>query len=240
MTDSTATLPTRQHLVQVIRSLDHHLPIQLAELLDQPRFADGASALARLADETHLGAAVAALADGEAAWLAEALLTRWSAIGEAVLDPGAAIVTPIEVWVGDEAVRVSVTAMVVGADPGWELIWDGATAVGGARAVVVVEPGVSTATCRVHVRARTGARRIALTAAARIAIRRPSVTVRDDRRRIVVVDQLGAPAVGVALRIGDAEHVTGSGGLVELGQPAPRGAALHVQGVPSGRIPAEP
>jgi hypothetical protein len=239
VTDASTMLPPRQHLTQVVRSLGHHLAVELAGLLQHPRFADGAHALARLADDTHLGTAVTALADDEAAWLADVLLARWSALGEPVLDPAAAIVAPSEVWLGAEAVRIAVEVVVVGAEPGWDAVWDGASTASGARAVLVAAPGASTCACRVHVRARTAAGRVALTASARIAIRRPAVTVRDDRRRIVVADQLGAPAVGVALHIGEAEHVTGPGGLVELAQPAPRGAALRVQGIAAGRIPDE-
>jgi hypothetical protein len=87
------------------------------------------------------------------------------------------------------------------------------------------------------VRARIADGRVSLTAAARIVLRRPVVTVRDDRRRVIVADQAGAPAVGVTLAIGDTEHTTGPGGLVELAQPATPGAALRVQGIPAGRIP---
>ena len=239
MSDALLALPPRPQLAQLVRSLAHHLPIQLGGLLPHARFTEGATALARLADDRHLAAGVAALADAEAAWLAELLLARWSAIGEPVLDPEAAIVAPVEVWVGAEPVRVCVEVVVVGADPPWDAVWDGATAVSGARAVVVVKPGASAAACRVHVHARTAAGRMVLTAAARIAIRHPSVTVRDDRRRVVVVDQLGTPAVGVTLGIGGTEQVTGPGGLVELGQPAPRGAVLRVQGIVTGRIPIE-
>ncbi len=239
MTEAASTLPPRPQLAQLVRSLGRHLPLQLAELLPHARFADGVKALDRLGDDAHLDAAVAALAEVEAAWLVELLLARWSAVADPVLEPLAAIVAPNEVWAGVEPVRIPVEAVVVGTESGWEAVWEGATALGRARAVVVVEPNASAGACRVHVRARTAAGRVALTAAARIAVRRPSVTVRDDRRRLVVADQLGTPAVGVTLHVGDAAHVTGAGGLIELGQPAPRGAALRVQGVSAGRIPDE-
>jgi hypothetical protein len=68
-------------------------------------------------------------------------------------------------------------------------------------------------------------------------LRRPVVTVREDHQRIVVADQHGAPAVGVALAIGDAAYTTGPGGLVELGQAATPGTFMRVQGIPAGRIP---
>ena len=243
MTTASATaateLPPRQRLVQLIRSLGRHLPQQLAPLVAHPRFAEPAAALARLSDDAHLTAAVALLADAEAAWLADLLLERWAALAEPVLEPIAAIVGPVEVWLGREPIRVPLSVAVVGAEPGWEVVWDGAAALAGSggSAVAIADPAAHLITCRAHVRARTPSGRVALTAAARILLRRPVVTVRDDRRRLVVADQHGAPAVGVTLAIGDSEHTTGPGGLVELAQPAAPGAALRVQGIPAGRIP---
>jgi hypothetical protein len=235
MTDSA--LPPRQRLVQLVRSLGRHLPVQLAPLVAHARFAEPAAALARLGDEAHLHAAVAALGDAEAAWLADLLHARWRTLADPILEPIAAIVAPVELWLGREPVRIPLSVAVVGAEPGWEVIWDGATATTSDHAVAIADPAAHLIACRAHVRARTAAGRVALTAAARIVLRRPVVTVRDDRRRLVVADQHGTPAVGVALAIGDVEHTTGPGGLVELAQPAAPGAALRVQGVPAGRIP---
>ena len=242
MTTSSPTapeLPPRQRLVQLVRSLGRHLPEQLAPLAAHPRFAEAAAALARLADDAHLTAAVSSVADAEAAWLADLLLERWRSLAEPTLEPIAAIVAPVELWLGREPVRVPLSVAVVGADPGWEVVWDGATAMSGSSgaAVAIADPAAHVITCRAHVRARTPSGRVALTAAARILLRRPVVTVRDDRHRIIVADQHGAPAVGVILAIGDREHTTGPGGLVELAQPASPGAPLRVQGVPAGRIP---
>ncbi|HSR97008.1 MAG TPA: hypothetical protein VLM79_08170 [Kofleriaceae bacterium] len=232
-------LPPRQRLVQLVRSLGRHLPQQLAPLVAHPRFAEHAAALARLSDDAHLTAAVSALAETEAAWLADLLLERWHLLAVPVLEPIAAIVAPVELWLGREPVRVPLAVAVVGAEPGWEVMWDGATATSGTpgAAVAIADPAADLIACRAHVRARTATGRVALTAAARIVLRRPAVTVRDDRRRIVVADQHGAPAVGVTLAIGDSEHTTGPGGLVELAQPAAPGAPLRVQSIPAGRIP---
>jgi hypothetical protein len=232
-------LPPRVRLDQVVRSLVRRLPLQLGRLLAHGRFESGARALARLGEDAHLSAALEALGEGEAAWLADEMLARWSLVGEALLDPVAALVAPPEVWIGEEPVRVRVELRVVGAEPGWDAEWDGAQAVDASQAVVVATPGAATVGCRAHVRARTAGGRIALTASARIAVRRPSVSVRDDLRRLVVVDQQGSPAVGVRLRIGDSEHVTGPGGLVDLEQAAPRGATLLVEGILAGRIAAQ-
>jgi hypothetical protein len=235
-TETPVVLPPRQQLARLIRSLGRRLPVQCAGLLSDPRFAEGRGALARLANDAHLTSAVGALADAEAAWMVDLLYTRWCAVGDAVLEPMAAVVAPAEVWVGSEPVRLAVEAAVAGTDPGWEVAWDGVASASGARAVVVVEPNARSVAVRVHVRARAESERVALTAAARIAVRRPSITVRQDRRRLVVVDQLGAPAIGVTVRVGDAEYQTGAGGLLDLDQPAPRGADLFVQGIRAGRI----
>src|SRR5262249_52292041 len=153
------------HLIQLVRSLHRHLPGQLDGLLSHARFAEGSGALARLGEESRLAAAVAALAEAEAEWLGGLLHPRWAAIGEPLLDPAAVSVAPGEVWVGAEPARVPVEVVVIGADPPWEAVWDGATAQAGARAVVVVDPAASTAACRVHVRARTAEGRVALGAA---------------------------------------------------------------------------
>jgi predicted NBD/HSP70 family sugar kinase len=238
--EASSALPPRAHLDQVVRSLVRHLPDQLAGLLSHGRFTDGAAAMGRLGDDAEWPALLAALGDDEAAWLAEVILERWSALADVVLDPVAAIVAPPEVWIGGEPVRIPVRVSVVGAEPGWETAWDGAAAIDAARAVAVAAPGVASVVCRAHVRARTAAGRTALTAVARIAVRQPSVSVREDLRRFVVSDQTGAPGVGVTLRIGERDHVTGPGGLVELDEPAARGAALRVEGVLAGRIGRDP
>lgn len=230
-------LPPRERLVQLVRSLGKHLPAQLAPLIAAKRFTDGTSALARLADDAHLSAALALLADSEAAWLAERIEARWRAVAEPVLDPIAAIVAPPELWIGREPIRVPLAVAVVGAEPDWEVVWDNATSTTAGHAVAIAEPDAHVLAVRVHVRARTAIGRMSLSAAARIALRRPTVTVREDRRRIVVADQHGAPGIGVSLTIGDAPYVTGPGGLVELGQPASPGATMRVQGIPAGRIP---
>lgn len=235
----TAELPPRQRLLQVVQSLAHHLPGTFDTLLAHPRFAAAAGTLVRFRDEAVASTAVAAVAEDEAAWLAELLLERWRLIGEPVLDPVVAIIAPAEIWIGVEPVRITIEAVVVGSEAGWEVIWDGATPIGAARAAIVIAPGTDSVACRVHARARTASGRVALTSGIRIPVRKPIVTVRDDLRRIVVTDQHDVPAVGVRLAIGDVEHVTGPGGLVELVEPAPRGATLRVQGIASGRIPNE-
>jgi hypothetical protein len=225
-------LPPRQRLGRVVRALARQLPAQLDGLLDHVRFAAGAGALARLGEPATLDAALAAVGDDEAAWLADRLLERWRLIGEPVFEPEAVLVAPAEAWVGREPVRVPIELIVDGADPGWEAIWDGATTAGDpARAVAIADPAAELVSVRAHVRARAGVARVALTAVAHIAIRRPSIAVRDDRRRFVVTDQKGRPGVGVTLRIGDTDHTTGPGGLVELTDPAPADAVLRVNSI---------
>jgi hypothetical protein len=220
----------------VLRALARHLPEQLAGLVEHRRFDAGRASLARFADAAHVEEAVAAMSPEEAAWLAELLLGRWREIGVVRLDPEVAILAPSEVWIGAEPLRVPVELLVVGVEPGWEVVWEGVASSDGGRAILVAEPEAAKVTCRAHVRARDASGRVALGAVARIAVRRPSVIVHEDRRRFVVVDQAGAPAVDVVLRIGDAEHRTGPGGLVELAQPAARGVPLRVQGFAAGRV----
>ncbi|MGH2898166.1 MAG: hypothetical protein ACRDMZ_05780, partial [Solirubrobacteraceae bacterium] len=136
-TDPGPELPPRQRLVQLVRSLGRHLPQQLAPVAAHPRFAEPAAALARLADDAHLTAAVSSLADAEAAWLADLLLERWRTLAEPVLEPIAAIVAPVELWLGREPVRVPLSLAVVGVEPGWEVVWDGAVATSGSAGAAV-------------------------------------------------------------------------------------------------------
>jgi hypothetical protein len=239
MSEAEQFLPPRQRLAHVLRSLAKHLPRQLEGLIEHARFSSGAAALARLATDETLTEAAAALSEAEAERIAELLWSRWGDVAEPVLDPVAAIVAPAELWVGPEATRIPVRVVVLGAEPGWEAIWDGAISAAGERATLSADADASSSSCRVHVRARTAAGRIVLVATARVSLRRPRVTVRDDACRILVEDQHGAPGVGVVLHIGEVEHRTGPGGLVELAQPAARGARLRVEGIAAGRIPDE-
>jgi hypothetical protein len=239
VTEPPLSLPAHERLAHVLRSLLKHLPRQLEGLLEHARFGAGAQALMRFAADAHLTDAVTAVSPGEAERLAELLWTRWSGLAQPVLEPAAAIVAPTELWAGPEPTRIPVHVVVLGADPGWEVVWEGAVSRAGERAVLVADADASVVSCRVHVRARCAAGRIALVAAARVSIRRPTVTVRDDARRILVADQHGVPAVGVVLHVGEVEHRTGPGGLVELEQPAARGTRLRVEGVAAGRIPNE-
>jgi hypothetical protein len=234
---SRPVMPPRQRLGRVVRALAHHLPSQLPDLLAHRRFTDGAAALARLAATEHLDAALAAITDDEAAWLADLLLERWGRVAEPALAPEAAIVAPAEVWIGRQPVTVELALVVDGTDSGWDAEWDGATqGADPGHATILLDPGQSIAAVRAHVRARAAGQRLALGAAATIEVRRPKVTVRDDRRRFLVTDQADRPALGVTLAIGDAEYATGPGGLVEIESAAPAGASLRVEGIAVGRI----
>ena len=121
-------LPPRQRLARIVRELVRQLPGQMAGLLDDARFDGGRAALTRLGNESTLDATVASLAPDEAERLADRLLARWQLLAPVALEPAAAIDAPDEVWVGDAPVRVELTVRVVDADPGWEVVWDGATA----------------------------------------------------------------------------------------------------------------
>src|SRR4051812_6480509 len=80
-------LPPRQRLGQLLRSMSKHLPGQLDGLLENARFTDGAAALQRLADPTHLEKALARMSLEEAGWLADVLTERWSWLGDLQLEP---------------------------------------------------------------------------------------------------------------------------------------------------------
>jgi hypothetical protein len=235
---SEPVIPPRAELTQVVLSLARHLRTQLPLVADK-RFAEGAAALTRLADEHRVEVAAASVGDAEAAWLSAVLRERWAYLAEPQLEPFAVIVAPREIWIGPEPIRVPLEVAVVGVEPGWEIMWDGATATTAGHAHAVADPAAGELACRAHVRARTSAGRTILIATARISVRRAAVAVRDDLRRLVVTDQHGTPAENVSLAIGDHMYRTGPGGLVELGHAAPRGARLRVEGVPAGRIPDE-
>jgi hypothetical protein len=115
-----STLPPRARLAQVVTSLARRLPGQLPALLDAERFADGATALHRLADPTYLAAATAATGPDEAAWLAELLTARWAAVGTVELDPVAALLGPDTAPRGE---RIRLVAVADGVDDGWSVSW---------------------------------------------------------------------------------------------------------------------
>ncbi|MHA7630331.1 hypothetical protein [Corallococcus sp. M7] len=238
-----STLPPRQRLGHLVRSLAKSLPGQLDGLLKNARFEDGAGALQRLSDPAHVEKALARMSPEEASWLADLLTERWSWIADVQLEPEIAIVVPEEIWLGAEPIRVPLSLAAVGLDEGFEAVWEGSVLPGPpaptatllARPPEGKAPGV--ARIRAQVRASVNGQRCVLIAQAQVALRRPSVVVSDDRRRLLAQDHAGRPAVGCRLEIGPDVHVTGAGGLVELEVPAPSGVSLKLQGIPAGRIP---
>jgi hypothetical protein len=239
----SAGFPPRRKLAQVLRSLAKHLPAHVAPLLEHARFSEDAAALRRFADAAHLNAATDALDPGEAAWLAELLLERWSLVAEPILEPEVAVVAPDEVWVGNEPVDVVLSLETFGIEPGWEAVWEGDLAPGPPAPTAILiataprgnEPLVLRA--RAHVRARSAGQRTLLVAATSVRVRRPVVVVSEDRRRILVTDQEERPAPGVRVSIGEQMHTANAAGLVLLTDPAPRGARLAVEGIAAHRIP---
>ncbi|RKH28247.1 MULTISPECIES: hypothetical protein [Corallococcus] len=236
-------LPPRQRLGQLLRSLSKHLPGQLDGLLENARFTDGAAALQGLADPAHLEKALARMSPEEAGWLADVLTERWSQVAELQLEPEVAIVAPDELWMGAEPVRVPLSLAAVGLDDGFEALWEGAVlpAAPSPRATLLAKPPEGTtpevARVRAQVRASVKGQRCVLIAQAQVVLRRPSVVVSDDRRRLLAQDQAGRPAVGCRLEVGTDVHVTGPGGLVELEAPASPGLPLKLEGINAGRMP---
>ncbi|WP_158616722.1 hypothetical protein [Corallococcus sp. CA054B] len=238
-----SALPPKQRLGHLMRSLAKHLPGQLEGLLENARFKDGAAALQRLADPAHMEKALARMSPEEAGWLADLLTERWSWSADVQLEPEVAIVAPEELWLGAEPIRLPLSLAAVGLDEGFEAVWEGAvlpsppasSATLLARPPEGKTPGV--AKVRAQVRASVKGQRCVLIAQAQVALRRPSVVVSDDRRRLLAQDHAGRPAVGCRLEIGPDVHLTGAGGLVELEVPAPPGVSLRLEGIPAGRIP---
>ncbi|WP_147443305.1 hypothetical protein [Corallococcus sp. AB011P] len=238
-----SALPPRQRLGHLVRSLSKHLPGQLDGLLENARFQDGAAALQRLVDPAHVEKALVRMSPEEAGWLADLLAERWSWIADVQLDPEVAIVAPDELWVGAEPIRLPLSLAAVGLDEGFEAVWEGAVLPGppASSATLLARPpegkAPGIARVRAQVRASVRGQRCVLIAQAQVALRRPSVVVSDDRRRLLAQDHTGRPAVGCRLEIGPDTHVTGTGGLVELEVPAQPGASLKLEGIPAGRIP---
>ncbi|WP_147445151.1 hypothetical protein [Corallococcus sp. CA053C] len=236
-------LPPRQRLGQLLRSMSKHLPGQLDGLLENARFTDGAAALQRLADPMHLEKALARMSLEEAGWLADMLTERWSGLAELQLEPEVAIVAPDELWLGAEPVRLALSLAAVGLDEGFEALWEGAVLPGAPspKATLLAKPpegnAPEVARVRAHVRASVKGQRCVLIAQAQVALRRPSVVVSEDRRRLLAQDQAGRPAVGCRLEVGTDVHLTGAGGLVELQVAAASGLPLKLEGIPAGRIP---
>ncbi|WP_147441964.1 hypothetical protein [Corallococcus exercitus] len=236
-------LPPRQRLGHLLRSLSKHLPDQLDGLLENARFKDGAAALQRLADPSHVEKALSRMSPEEAGWLADLLTGRWSWIADVQLDPEVAIVAPEELWIGAEPIRLPLSLAAVGLDEGLEALWEGAVLPGppSSKATLLAKPpegkAPEVARIRAQVRASVKGQRCVLIAQTQVALRRPSVVVSDDRRRLLAQDQAGRPAVGCRLEIGAEVHLTGTGGLVELEVPAPSGVLLKLEGIPAGRIP---
>ncbi|GMU10197.1 hypothetical protein [Corallococcus caeni] len=236
-------LPPRQRLGHLLRSLSKNLPGQLDGLLENARFKDGAAALQRLADPSHVEKALSRMSPEEAGWLADLLTERWSWIADVQLDPEVAIDAPEELWIGAEPIRLPISLAAVGLDEGFEALWEGAVLPGppSSGATLLARPPEGktpeVARVRAQVRASVKGQRCVLIAQAQVALRRPSVVVSDDRRRLLAQDQSGRPAVGCRLEIGAEVHLTGTGGLVELEVPATSGALLKLEGIPAGRIP---
>jgi len=229
--------PPRARLENVVRSLLQHLPQELEILWQAERFAEQTRCIRRLMDGDRLRDAVAQTADEEAQWLAQVLEARWGRIGEVRLDPAVAVVGPAEVWVGRQArsVRLDVATLDLAED--WRAEWLGAVAAAGdaGSCTVTVEPITGSAPVfhdvTVRVMGRSGGRRCIQTAHHRIQARKPVLEISDDRRRIKLSDQTGAPADAVRIDIGDEHQVTGENGLLEMSTPLGAATTVWIHGL---------
>lgn len=240
MEAALSDLPPRARLLQVIRSITAALPGQMEGLLGAPRFADGAAALARLADPAHAAEAASAMPPEEAAWMADRLLSRWASIAPVVLEPTVAVVAPDAIWIGDRPARVTVSLATSGVDDDWEAVWEGSVIPGppGKSCVISASPpegdAPAEAVVRARVRARAGGQRCVLVAEARVPIRRPRITASDDGLRLVIADHTGKPAPGARVEVGDQIFESGPGGLVALPRAAAADLPVRVEGVFAG------
>ena len=107
-------------LTLIVRALVDALPNELSVLLASPRFAESVSLLKRLRDHARTDAALRELKDEEATMLADRLLSRWTELDDKPLPPSAMLVRL------EDPRRVALC--LAGLEPGFEVIWEGATA----------------------------------------------------------------------------------------------------------------
>ncbi|MES2639534.1 MAG: hypothetical protein V4850_08610 [Myxococcota bacterium] len=220
-------IPAHVQLSRVVRALVARAPEAWPTLLAAPRFAAARPLLERLA---RPDAAVAGLAEPEAAHLAAALLAAWARLEPVVLPPEAGIVGPRAVWSVASHVRFEV--VVDGLVDGWEVEWDD----GATTAVVahVVTGELVRCTARVVGRTAAGAR-VVLRPTVEARVRRPVVWAAEDGSVVLLRDDTGQPGVGANIQVGEHELVTGADGRAAV-PPGSAGAPIRLEGVPIGRL----
>lgn len=209
-------LPAQDRLAHVVGSLARHLPDQLDTLLAAARFEDGRAALDRLGATGGAASAVAEVRPAEAARLADLLLERWAAVAEVVIDPGAVVIGPEEVWVAEpRAVRYDVAT--IGVEDGWTAEWAGGSPVREVPVPREDEDVVLHLTVRIF--GRVGGRREVLVGERTVRARRPIARVEAGGARVLVSDHRGRPAVNTDVLVDGAAHRTDEHGAVRLDEP---------------------
>jgi hypothetical protein len=225
-------LAPADRLAHVVRSLVRHLPGQVPTLLAAPPFEDGRAALGRLAAPGGAASAVAGVRPAEAARLADLLLERWAAVAEVVVDPGAVVVGPAEVWVADRPRTVAYQVATIGVDDGWTAEWSA----GGPVVDIPVPEGddevVRQLTVRVFGRVR--GRREVVVGERTVLARRPVARLAPGGTALLVTDHRGRPAAEVDVEVDGAPHRTDRSGVVVLAAPVGPGVSVVVDGQAAG------
>jgi hypothetical protein len=231
MSDLTAA----DRLAHVARSLARHLPDQLPTLLAAPRFEDGRAALTRLAAPGGAAGAVAGLRPAEAARLADVLIERWAAVAEVVIDPGAVVVGPDEVWVSGQPRVVQYDIATIAMEDGWTAEWST-----GSPAVEFPVPRDGEEVelvLTVRVFGRAQGRRQVVVGERTVRVRRPVAHLEPGGSRLVVADHLGRPASGVDMSVDSTFHHTDREGVVQFPEATPADAVVLVDGQPAAWAP---
>ena len=241
-----SSLPPRTRLVQVIQAITQHLPADRASLLAHTRFAAERTALERLANADYRWAAARSMSEAEATWLAETLLARWQELGPVTLDPVVAIIAPPVLWLPAKPATAprtttTLTVAVDGLEAEYRVRWESDRIPEAQRERPTVELTPPNEVTEIGVRVAIdgkcrGERRVLVDhVSLRTAI--PMLSVREDRRQLLIRDQNERPAAHAGVRVADRDYRADAAGSVMLDTPAEIGAEVWVEGVLAGRVP---
>lgn len=231
--------PPRDRLDALLASLSRHLPESHATLLSAPELAEGQAALAELADPDCRSRVVADLDPALAGWLADAIEARWARLGGVRLDPAACILGPVELWFAGATAELCLDVAVLGLAAGPEIEWPpGFTAEeAGQRARMQVPAPTGGEAAELAVLAKVIGRvageaggRVVLHARKAIRLRRPVLRLDAERRELLVQDQAGQPAAGLALIVDGVEHAVPADGRLRLADPLARAPLVEIGG----------
>lgn len=240
-------LPARTRLVQVIQGITRQLPVTRASLLGHSRFAAERGALERLANADYCWAAARSMSEAEALWLAETLLVRWQELGPVTLEPVAAILGPQVIWLparrsaASPAITTTLSVVVDGLDAGYRVRWESDAIPEAQREQPSVElrapSEITEISARVSVDGKCGGERRLLVDQVTLCTAIPLLSVREDKKQLLIRDQSERPAAHVSVRIAKRDYQADATGSVMLDAPAEIGADVYVEGAFAGKIP---